>query len=105
MALFIPGCTPATEVSTADTVRAPAIHGVEASDALALSCSGCHDVGGDAIISLDGLDASQIASSLQRYSTETEGATVMHRLVRGYSEQDLRDISKALGTEVEEKGR
>ena len=65
---------------------------------LALSCSGCHMPGGSAIVSLDGLSRDQIYAGLQRYSGEADGSTVMHRLVRGYSDPQLQAISDELAS-------
>ncbi|MEO0467143.1 MAG: hypothetical protein AAF216_11435 [Pseudomonadota bacterium] len=61
---------------------------------LAASCSGCH-AAGDAIVSLDGLGADAFAASLTRYRTEG-GSTVMHRLVRGYSDEQVQAIAEYL---------
>ena len=64
---------------------------------LALTCGGCHSAGGDAIKSIDGYTAEAIRTALERYKLESEGTTVMHRLVRGYSDADIQDISAYLG--------
>lgn len=64
---------------------------------LVASCSGCHMPGGTAIKPLDTLSANSITEFLQRYRSETEGTTVMHRLARGFSDDDVTAIAAHLG--------
>ena len=69
---------------------------------LSLACSGCHSPAGGAIASLDGRPAAQIREALIQYRTDTDGTTVMHRMMRGYSEADIDAISAYLaGSETE----
>lgn len=56
---------------------------------LAMACSGCHSAQSEAMVSLEGYGRSAMRDTLLRYRSETEGTTVMHRLARGYSEQDI----------------
>ena len=60
---------------------------------LAAACSGCHAHEGSAIIDLSALSREELAARLLTYKSEVNGATVMHRLARGYSEQDLATIA------------
>lgn len=95
--LFLCACTQAeapSEEAEADTAVS-----LELSEtaALALACTGCHSMAGDAIPSLDGYTAEAILTPLKDYKLETEGTTVMHRLVRGYSDEDLEAVSTYLG--------
>jgi cytochrome subunit of sulfide dehydrogenase len=69
--------------------------------ALAMSCSGCHSPAGGAISSLEGRPAEDIRTALLYYYQDTEGTTVMHRMIRGYSEADIDAISAYLGDEAE----
>lgn len=63
---------------------------------LSLACSGCHSVAGGAIPPLEGRPAASIRQSLLDYKTETDGTTVMHRMMRGYSDADIDAISAYL---------
>lgn len=64
--------------------------------ALTMSCSGCHGSESRAIVSLDTLDAAEIASALKTYKAETEGGTVMHRIARGYSDDEIDLVAETL---------
>ena len=68
---------------------------------LAASCSGCHAVGGRAIVSLEGYDQAALLSSLTAYKTDDAGTSVMHRIARGYSEAELAEIAAYLGGAAE----
>ena len=63
---------------------------------LAMACSGCHSDVGEAVVSLDGYSEDQLVTLLTAYKTETEGTTVMHRLMRGYGETDIEAVSAYL---------
>jgi len=71
--------------------------------ALAAACSGCHagpaNEATEGIVSLDGRDAETIAALFLRYKTETDGGTVMHRLARGYSDEEIAAIAAYLAAE------
>nr|WP_070959492.1 hypothetical protein [Hyphomonas sp. Mor2] len=60
-----------------------------ASTALAMACGGCHSAQSDAMVSLEGYGETAMRDALLRYRSETEGTTVMHRLARGYTDQDI----------------
>ena len=57
--------------------------------ALAMACSGCHAAQSDAVVSLDAYGADALRDTLRRYQAETDGTTIMHRLARGYSDEDV----------------
>ena len=59
------------------------------SASLALACAGCHSETSTAVVSLKGYGAEALRDSLLRYKAETDGTTVMHRLARGYSDDDI----------------
>lgn len=67
---------------------------------LALACSGCHTASGGAIASLDDYTADALEQRLLAYKSETEGTTVMHRLARGYTDTELRQLSAYLARET-----
>lgn len=60
--------------------------------ALASSCSGCHAATGAAIASLSGRSAGELESLLLEYR-HGEGTTVMHRLARAYSDEQIAAVS------------
>ena len=64
---------------------------------LTASCSGCHAEGGTALVDIHQFSAEEIASSLQLYRSEEDGTTVMHRLTRGYTDDDIIVIADYLG--------
>ena len=64
---------------------------------LTLACTGCHSDVSTAVVSLIAYDEIMLRDALMRYKTEQDGTTVMHRLARGYSEEDIREISARLG--------
>jgi len=61
---------------------------------LAVTCSGCHSANGDVVVSLDGYGAEALRSALITYRSEVDGVTVMHRLARGYSDDDIAHLSE-----------
>lgn len=63
---------------------------------LAAACSGCHSDVNGAIVSLSNYTEAQLQDTLARYKTEADGTTVMHRLARGYSEEDIALVSAYL---------
>ena len=70
------------------------------SAALAAACSGCHTPTGDAIPSLDGWKLADLQSRLLEFKTQENGTTVMHRLMRGYDEIDIAEISAFLADDL-----
>lgn len=63
---------------------------------LAGSCAACHGPDGDspgAIPPLRGKSAQFIEMALREYKTGTSSATVMGRLARGYSDEEIRLIA------------
>ena len=64
---------------------------------LAGTCSGCHgDAPDAAIASLSGRSADEIAEAFQRYKTETDGPSAMHRMAWGYTDEQIRLIAEYL---------
>lgn len=73
--------------------------GIGRAASLAAACSGCHAGPAEGIVSLEGRDAETIVASLLAYKAETGDSTVMHRLARGYSDEEVRAIAAYLGAE------
>jgi cytochrome subunit of sulfide dehydrogenase len=62
----------------------------------AASCSGCHPGGrfvGTAVPRLIGRDATQIIAAMAEFRTGARPATVMDRIAKGYSEDEVKDIA------------
>ncbi|MBM9595488.1 c-type cytochrome [Roseitranquillus sediminis] len=72
-------------------------------EALALACANCHGPGGaslGAIPAIDELSADEMAVLLLNYrSGELEG-TIMNRIARGYTEDEIAAISSYLAAET-----
>jgi len=64
---------------------------------LAASCSGCHQVGNSSIPSYDGASKETLLDTLNLYKSDIEGQSVMHRLMRGYSDDEIALIASYLG--------
>lgn len=64
----------------------------------ALSCAGCHNPNNTYMHGFEDYTAQGLFSQLQTYQSDPQGQTVMHRLVTGYSEAELRAISDVLTT-------
>ena len=69
---------------------------------LALACSGCHGPEGGAIASLEDRTSDQIRLALLGYKSDEYGGSVMHRMMRGYSETDINAISLYLAETAQE---
>ena len=59
---------------------------------LANPCAGCHGPDGDSpgsIPSLKGLSADEIASSMKAYKADRRKGTVMNRIAKGYTDEEI----------------
>ncbi|NNE56811.1 MAG: cytochrome c [Hellea sp.] len=68
---------------------------------LSASCSGCHLAGNAAIPDIRGLSPDAMFTALSDYKIDTDGPTIMHRLMAGYSDPELRAIADYLGAQGE----
>ena len=64
---------------------------------LTASCSGCHADGGGAIAGLDGMPATELEAKLLAYRDSPDGGSSMHRMARGYSDDQIALIARTLG--------
>jgi len=75
-------------------------HQVVASDApeslAGLSCSGCHQTGAEQL-NLRLLSAAEIEQKLLAFKSGEANATLMTRIARGYSDEELRSLALELG--------
>jgi len=67
--------------------------------ALSASCSGCHSPGGSAISDLSGWTREALVARMKFYQQDADGTTVMHRLARGYSNDEIDLIASYLSDE------
>ena len=92
--LLVAACGSQTTAQTASGADEADLPPLQASgQRLALSCSGCHGGSSDAIPDLYALEPGEMQSRLLAYKTETDGTTVMHRLMRGYSDEEIAALS------------
>ena len=68
---------------------------------LAASCSGCHQAGSSSIPDYAELSVSDFSLALSNYKNDITGNTVMHRIMRGYSDADIALLAEYLGAENE----
>lgn len=96
-ALILSACAPNAQHST----KTAPLNDTQFTRAATLSaaCSGCHTPKSIDIPSLSALSADQIIEGMNTYKNETEGTTVMHRLARGYTEDDIALIAADLTIE------
>lgn len=82
--------------SAADTSAA-----IDPGQSLALTCSGCHGGEGGAIPDYGVLSRQALEARLLSYKQDASGTTVMHRLMRGYSDDEIAAVSRYLSTPEE----
>ena len=87
-------CLVACAPSSSSDTRHPKL---DLAASLTLSCSGCHAQNGTAIVSLNGLPADYIERRMLEYKEQSRGTSVMHRLARGYSTEQIQAIAAELG--------
>lgn len=92
-ALLFTACSAVTEFPTSIEMT-----GTFASvEPITLSCSGCHGGrSGAATPSLEGRTRDDILNALTSYKNDPNGTTVMHRIARGYTIEQLADVSDQL---------
>lgn len=72
----------------------PIAHAAEA-PAGASSCTGCHSAraGVPEMHALNGMPATEIASKLTAFKAGTEPATIMDRIAKGFSAEEIRALA------------
>ncbi|WP_051596437.1 c-type cytochrome [Hyphomonas adhaerens] len=98
---FLFGACSSTRADTANADLTPATD-ISTAAVLSLACSGCHGPTNGAITSLDGRAAAELRGALLRYRSDEDGGSVMHRMMKGYSEPDIDAISAYLAGDVTE---
>lgn len=66
--------------------------------ALAATCANCHGtdgkaVSGSAVVSLAGMKQDYLSAQMKAFKTGQRPATVMHQLAKGYSDEQIDQIS------------
>ncbi|HAE27222.1 MULTISPECIES: c-type cytochrome [Hyphomonas] len=95
------GACSSTQTETAKSDLNPATD-ISTAAVLSLACSGCHGATNGAITSLDSRSAAELRGALLRYRSDEDGGSVMHRMMKGYSEPDIEAISAYLAGDVSE---
>ena len=65
----------------------------------AASCSGCHSAATAAIPKLNGRDAGEITTAMTGFRDGTLPSTVMNRIAKGFSDDEVRAISAWLAAQ------
>lgn len=68
----------------------------------ALSCAGCHGVGSTGSASVAGIagrPAEEIVASLRAFRADQKPATIMNRIARGYSDDEIAAIAAWLAAQ------
>jgi cytochrome c553 len=97
--LITAACQQATRHAAAQPTS-PALPALSASAALASSCSGCHAATHAAVPDFGGRDSATLSARLTTYKYDSDGTTVMHRLARGFSDEQIAMISDYLAMET-----
>lgn len=86
---------PVRMVVAASLLAAPAL-ALGGSPPGASSCLGCHPVAANdsPVLSLSTLTAEQIVTAMQAYRSGTRPATVMDRVAKGFSDEEIRAIAQ-----------
>lgn len=64
---------------------------------LAASCSSCHAGTSTRLPTLENLDRTRIAEALRAFRSGTREGTLMQRIARGYTDEEVELLAEALG--------
>lgn len=87
--LILAGCAQETPITEPTAITA--------GDFLTQSCTGCHHAANETIPDIRTLSETDMLASLQFYRSDQAGNTVMHRLMQGYSDNEIELLAKTLG--------
>ena len=68
---------------------------------LSLGCSGCHGPPAGAMSGLEGRPPESLRAALLQYRQDVDCTSVMHRMMRGYSETEIYAISRYLSEKAQ----
>ena len=81
----------------AGLLAAPAAMAADASgETIAAQCNGCHGFKGQskgAAPAINGLPKSYIVSSMQDFKADKRPATIMNRIAKGYTDQEIENVA------------
>ena len=72
-------------------------HAEDAEQLLVIPCTGCHTPAAS-LPAIYGRSAADLESSMQALKTGARESTIMQRLLRGYSDEDIVRLAKALSS-------
>lgn len=64
---------------------------------LAMTCTGCHARSNESLPKLDTRSSDELYQTLLAYKQDVRAGTVMNRLAKGYTEEELKLIADELG--------
>lgn len=64
---------------------------------LAASCSGCHSDNEDTLPRLDSITPAQLEATLLAFKSGARAGTLMDRIAKGFSDDDIRVLAAVLG--------
>lgn len=99
LVLALSACGTAPKEGLADTAEIGARLPIGAE--LSLGCSGCHGPPAGAMLGLEGRSSESLRAALLQYRRDVDGTTVMHRMMRGYSETEIDAISRYLSKKAQ----
>lgn len=70
----------------------------------ATSCSGCHGAADLALPALSNLTAAQIEEAMAAFASGAREATLMNRIAKGYSPEEIRAIAGWISAQSDAKG-
>ena len=92
-----PALTLAMAMATAGLSQTAPAEGVRSASMLANTCAGCHGTDGASaglyMPSIGGMDKRYLISVLNDYKTSLRPSTIMGRIMRGYSDQEISAIA------------
>ncbi len=89
----------ASEINNDDLIPANKME-LSQSAVLAIACTGCHGNSSQTIPNFEPFTADALERTLKAYKVD-EGNTVMHRLMRGYTDEEIERIAHHLGSDDE----
>ncbi len=95
MLLVVSACSGGSDTTHDTTTEASAVS-IARTASLGVSCSGCHNDTGTTLAPLTGRNADTLITQLTTYRDQEDGTTVMHRLARGYTDEEIAAIATYL---------
>lgn len=87
-------------LALASVFVSPAAMAGASGQTIAFTCNGCHGTDGvskGAIPSVKGLPAAYLEQAMKDFKADKRPATIMNRLAKGYSDEELAAVAKFYG--------